>query len=160
MIKRNLLFVIAIFAVVSVHAQINKGAVLVGASSSLSFNSVSPDNGDSYTVFDLDVKGGYFIIDNLTLGLNLGYYKLDDYSLTTFGVFGRYYFMGKIFVGTGFNIVTPEGGDGQTTIPFEAGYAAFLNDFIAVEPALGLNIGEDSTSFGFRVGFTIYLNRQ
>jgi hypothetical protein len=141
-------------------AQISKGTILAGASSNLSFTSVSPDTGENYTLFDLSLKGGYFVIDNVVAGANFGYQKIDDYSVTSFGIFGRYYYQGKFFGGAGFNIITPEGSDSQTSIPFEVGYAAFINEFIAVEPSLNFSIGEDNNTFGFRVGFTLYLNRQ
>jgi hypothetical protein len=157
--KKYVFILVACLIVGSASAQINKGSVLVGASSNLSFSSISPDVGDNYSIFDLSLKGGYFFMDNLTAGINLGYQKVDDFSLTTFGLFGRYYYQGKFFGGVGFNVITYEDQDSQTVIPFEVGYAAFITDNIAIEPSLNLGIGEDNTSFGFRVGFSLYLNR-
>jgi hypothetical protein len=158
--KKYVFILVACLIVGSASAQIEKGTVLVGASSNLSFTSISPDGGDNYSVFDLSLKGGYFFMDNLTAGLNLGYQKIDDFSLTTFGLFGRYYYQGKFFGGVGFNVISYEGSDSQTSIPFEVGYAAFITPNIAVEPSLNLGIAEDSTSFGVRVGFSLYLNRK
>lgn len=99
-------------------------------------------------------------MDNLTAGLNLGYQKVDDFSISTFGVFGRYYYQGKFFGGVGFNVLKYENQDSETSIPFEVGYAAFITPNIAVEPSLNLGLFDDSTSFGFRVGFSLYLNRK
>jgi hypothetical protein len=158
--KKYVFILVACLIVGSASAQIEKGSVLVGASSNLSFSSISPDGGDSYSIFDLNLKGGYFFIDNLTAGLNLGYQKIDDFSYTTFGIFGRYYYQGKFFGGVGFNIIKPENQDSQTSIPFEIGYAAFITPNIAIEPSLNLGIFEDYSSFGFRAGFTLYLNRK
>ncbi len=158
--KKYVFIFVACLIAGSASAQINKGSVFAGASSNLSFTSISSDSGDDYSVFDLSLKGGYFFMENLTGGLNLGYQKIDDFSITTFGLFGRYYYKGKFFGGAGFNVITYENQDSQTSIPFEAGYAAFITDNIAVEPSLNLGIGEDNTTFGFRVGFSLYLNRK
>ncbi len=86
-----------------------------------------------------------------------------------FGLFGRYYYNGKIFGGIGFNSVKVKfedtSGVSESTvsvIPIEVGYAAFLNDAIAIEPALNYSIyGSDGNgaSFGFSVGLTVYLNK-
>jgi hypothetical protein len=157
--KKLLFILLAVFAAGAASAQINKGSVLVGASSNMNFTSISPDNGDNYSIFDLSLKGGYFFIDNFTVGLNLGYQKLDDFTISTFGLFGRYYYQGKFFGGVGFSVIDYENQDSQTSIPFEIGYAAFITDNIAVEPSLNLGIAEDNTSFGLRVGFSLYLNR-
>ncbi len=157
--KKLLFILLAVFAAGATSAQINKGSVLVGASSNMNFTSISPDNGDNYSIFDLSLKGGYFFMDNVTVGLNLGYQKYSDLTVSTFGLFGRYYYKGKFFGGTGFNVITYENQDSQTSIPFEVGYAAFITENIAVEPSLNLGIEENYTSFGFRVGFSLYLNR-
>jgi hypothetical protein len=140
-------------------AQISKGTILAGASSNLGFTSVSPDTGDNYSLFDLSLKGGYFVIDNVVAGANIGYHKIDTYSYTSFGLFGRYYYQGKFFGGAGFNIIKPEDSDSQFSVPFEVGYAAFINEAIAVEPSLNFSVGENSNTFGFNVGFTLYFNR-
>lgn len=158
--KKYFLITIVCLIAGSAFAQIEKGTVLAGAASNLNFTSLSPDNGDNYSIFDLSLKGGYFFMDNVTAGLNLGYQKIDDFTVSTFGLFGRYYYQGKFFGGVGFNVVKYENQDGQTSIPFEVGYAAFITRNIAVEPSLNLAIGEDNTSFGFRVGFSLYLNRR
>ena len=154
-------------------AQISKGAILMRGSSNLGFTSFNEDAGD-YTQFNLDVKGGYFIMDNLALGLNLGFSSVDlgdsgKETDTGFGVFGRYYFNGKIFGGVGFNSVKvkfeSDSFDSESTvsvIPIEVGYAAFLNDVVAIEPSVNYSIyGSDAegASFGIAVGLTVYLNR-
>lgn len=163
--KKNILTTIALAVAVAASAQIQKGTILVGAKSDLSFSSTSYDGiDDKETQFDLSVGAGYFLIDNLALGLNLGYssYKFGDVdrSVTSFGLFGRYYIQGKIFAGAGFASIKPEGGDSSTIIPLEVGYAAFITDNIAIEPALNYIIGDGSSTFGLGVGFNLYLNRK
>jgi outer membrane protein len=157
--KKLLFILFAICIAGSASAQINKGSVLVGASSNLNFSSVKFDGFERFSNFDLDVKVGYFVIDNLTVGLDLGYQKLDDFTVSSFGLFSRYYYQGKIFGGVGFNFLKYEDQDSETSIPFEIGYAAFITENIAIEPAFNLSIGENSNSYGLRVGFALYLNR-
>lgn len=171
--KKLLLTLFASVIVFATSAQISKGAILVGGSSNLGFTSYNEDAGD-YSQFNIDVKGGYFIMDNLAVGLNLGYSSADfgdsgKKTNTGFGVFGRYYFNGKIFGGVGFNSVKvkfeSDSLDSESTvsvIPIEIGYAAFLNDAIAIEPALNYSIygsDGDGASFGVNVGITVFLNR-
>jgi hypothetical protein len=166
--KKIVLTAIAACATFFASAQINQGAWLVGASSSAGFVSYNEDAGD-YSEFDITVKGGYFVIENLVAGLNLGYGKSDDVSVSLFGVFARYYVNGKIFVGAGFDSQTLDTGGSSSIkitvsqIPIEVGYAAFINDVIAVEPALNYTAyGSDGegASFGLRIGLTVYLGRQ
>lgn len=167
--KNHLLTLICIFVVVfSASAQINQGAILVGASSNLAFASESPDGGDSYSRFNLDGKAGYFFVENLAAGVRLGYDKVDDSSSFLFGVFGRYYINGAIIAGLGVstNNFDPGGASDNfsyTGINLEGGYAAFIADNLAIEPTLNLDLfsGDyDATRFGFNIGFTLYFNRQ
>lgn len=162
--KKALLTLFAAITVFAASAQIEQGTILVGASSSAGFTSYNEDAGD-YSEFNINLKGGYFVIDNLALGLNLGYQKVDEESATTFGLFGRYYVNGKIFAGLGFNSTKVDFGDfdfSVTTIPVEVGYAAFINDVVAIEPALNYSIyGGDGegASFGLSIGISVYLGR-
>src|SRR5690606_1947571 len=103
--KKGLFTLVAALGFFAASAQINQGAILVNAQSDLSFVSYSPDGNDSFSEFDLNLKGGYFVIENLAVGANLGYFKdseADD-AITSFGLFGRYYVNGKIILGAGFN---------------------------------------------------------
>lgn len=147
-------------------AQINQGAVLVGASSELNFTSYKPKNQESTSSFHFEAKAGYFVIDNLVFGLNLGYQKQEGYSSTMFGVFGRYYIHGKALVGLGYNSSKsgPNNDKATTTIvPIEVGYAAFINRIIAVEPSLRYSLysgATEASAISLLVGFTLYLNRK
>lgn len=97
-------------------------------------------NTTSTSVFNLDLKAGYFFIENFTAGLRLGYQHTSTggsgSGLTRIGVFGRYYFDGKIFAGAGITSVSPSTGNSSVEVPLEVGYAAFVTRNIAIEPAL------------------------
>ena len=167
---------VAAFVLISAgaFAQIEQGTILVGASSNLSFISQSFDGvDDKWNNFNLDVMGGYFVIENLAVGLNLGFdnttFGDSKSTVTGFGLFGRYYVNGKIFIGAGFNSNKQKDDDGLsesefsfTTIPLEVGYAAFITDNIAIEPSLNyiLESGDvEGSIFGLNVGFALYLGR-
>lgn len=157
---------VAFVGIVSANAQIEQGTILVGASSNVGFTSVSPDGGDSYSQFDLNARAGYFFIENVVGGLILDYNKVDEFSQTGFGLFGRYYINGAIILGANFTTNKRDFGSSgdasYTGLGLEGGYAAFITDAIAIEPTLNLNLysGDiDETQFGFRVGFSLYLGR-
>lgn len=163
--KKVLVTVFAILVVFAASAQISQGTILVGASTNAGYTSYNEDVGD-YSQFNISLKGGYFVAENFVLGINFGYTKIEEASETTVGAFGRYYVNGKFFAGVGFNSTSIDfGGDSNasvTTIPLEVGYAAFINDVVAIEPSLNYTIiGGDleGASFGLNIGLSIYLNR-
>jgi outer membrane scaffolding protein for murein synthesis (MipA/OmpV family) len=163
--KKGLLTLFAAVTFFAASAQINQGAILVGGSSNLAFGSYKPKDGDGITVINLDAKAGYFIIENLALGVNLGYAKFDDLSETSIGAFARYYINGKIFVGAGVNTNKSDDGDtdfSYTSVPLEVGYAAFITDDIAIEPAIMYEMqsgDQEGSAFGVNVGISFYLNK-
>jgi outer membrane protein W len=131
-------------------AQTEKGALRVGGTSNLGFFSVKPDGADkSENTFDLGVNAGYFFVDNLSvdLGVNFNSYRIDGVGTSTLGAeLGlRYYFPPKIFVGAGFDMInqkaTDVDGNMGTGVNFRAGYAAFISDRFALEPAIGYRLG-------------------
>lgn len=166
--KKVLLTVCAAFIVFAASAQIEKGTWLVGGSSDISFNSFNEDAGD-YSNFNIDLKGGYFVIDNLAVGLLIGYDKTnynadgadDSDATTTLGLFGRYYVNGKILLGA--NFASYDLGDySGTRLGLEAGYAIFLGKAVAIEPALnyGMFGGDlEGAQFGLNIGLSVFLGR-
>ena len=173
-LKKLILTVIVGSVTALCSAQIPKGTILAGASSNLGFSNYKPDGGVSTTNFNLNAKGGYFIIDNLAVGVNFGIERQDQTNSTlsagNFGVFGRYYIMGKIFAGAGIGVVNTRSDVGTVTnktnytqINLHGVYALFLNPNIAVEPALNININagvSQGVGVGLAVGFTLFLNRK
>lgn len=114
--------------------------------------------------FTLDVSagGGYFIINNLALRAQLG---LDFGNSTniSFGAGGRYYlggfFLDALLQGanTGLNIE----GKRQLELGIRGafGYAIFLNDHVAFEPAVTLEkrfVENSDVHIGLSAMFSIY----
>lgn len=154
-------------------AQTNQGNLLIGANSTSGLSFQSQDGIDDNLIsFSLNARGGYFLIDNLAAGLNLGFSSnsVGDFSSTSFslGPFARYYF-DQIFFGASFVAVNTNSDNGNgndssrngTQFNLELGYAAFLNNNVAIEPAITyLTTGGDFgglTGFALNIGFNIYL---
>jgi hypothetical protein len=181
--KKTMITMLAAIIAMTANAQINKGAWLASASSSLGFNSYSYKAGPNVSVLSTSSKGGYFFAKNFVMGTDLGYTRASSGSGTAtvivIGGFARYYLPKNIFFGAGVNSATTTMGERPTqykykttTIPFELGIAAFLGKNIAVEPSIvyikgdekggivynGLSTGATS-SIGLNVAFTAYFNR-
>ncbi|MEQ9465854.1 MAG: hypothetical protein RLN88_00500 [Ekhidna sp.] len=171
--KKSLLTVtlVAFFGVV--HAQIEKGGWLIGPNSNLGFSSTSFDgSGDNVTSFNIGGKAGYFLIDNLVAGVNVGFSSVkqgDSKSTSTqIGPFARYYVSGIFFLGASFSAASSklDSGIGEAKITynvlaFEGGYPIWIVDNIAIEPALNYTMSSgddiiDRNTFGLNIGFTLY----
>ncbi|MDE0472314.1 MAG: outer membrane beta-barrel protein [Ekhidna sp.] len=156
---------VAAFGVAS--AQTDKGRWVVGGSANLSDTSTGADG-----IFNLNIRGGYFLADNFAAGLNLIY--IDDNDVFGSRIYGigpwvRYYY-GGFYAGVGydfesvkFNVDLFDESASGTQLKLEAGYPVFIfGETVALEPSLNYWIGggdlyEDSANaFGTRVGFFLY----
>ena len=176
--KKIMILMAAAVLGTSAMAQTDQGTWMFGAGSNLGFTSGKIDNDqeDATTNIALDVRGGYFIIDNLAVGLDIGFGSQSegDYSESQIGVgpYLRYYLMeSKLFGQAGFQFQTAS-SDGDnlgsgSAIGLGAGYAAWLNDNITIEPLVSYNMtsfkyeGADESAkggnFGLMINFGIYL---
>lgn len=175
-------------------AQFNQGRYLVGGSIGFSANtSKSKTNSATNTTghstnFYLSPDAGYFIIDNLAVGAGLGLTSSsskgdgnDDSKNTTtsfsLSPFARYYldpgifFQGQIGFGSSSNKYKPDGTGTTITTKagvfdwsLAAGYAYFLNDYVAVEPMVGYSSRvsnyKDSDTKGINSGLFINVSLQ
>lgn len=179
------------------YAQFNKGRYLVGGSlgfsattSKTKTNSATNTNSHSTSLY-VSPDAGYFIIDNVAVGASLNLSTSStkgdgtDNSKTTSTNFtltpmARYYldqgifFHGQVGFGSASTKYKATGSNTTTTTKYgvfnwavAAGYAYFLNDYVAVEPMVGYSSdsfknkdadvkGIDSGIF-IRVGLQIYL---
>ncbi len=154
-------------------AQTEEGTWLTGGATTMSFSSTSIDNvDDNVNTFSLQGNAGYFLMDDLTVGLILGFSNTSQgdvtFSSTIIGPFGRYYINGTFFVGAGFGIqsASTDSGDSEVdttggSVLLEAGYPIWLNDTFAFEPSLNYAIGtggfSSSSTFTVGVGISAYL---
>lgn len=130
-------------------------------------------------------KAAYFIKDNLAIGAELevrtssskieGFDEKTTSTALAFGPFARYYFDNNLFaealVGIGSNKTSTSFGDIKSSVfvlRATAGYAFFLGDHIAIEPAINYthqtqkpknSEGDTKTILGtvfFSVGFSAF----
>ena len=169
---KKIVLILAVIGSLGVaNAQTEQGGWVIGASSNLGYSSTNFAGSDNATNFNVDGRAGYFIIDNLSLGLLLEFSRSSqgDISLTTtqIGPWARCYPGGRFFLGASFSAssTTADSGSGEVkanggNLMFEGGYPVFLGDNVAVEPALNYSIGtgdfDESSTFGAAVGFTLY----
>lgn len=108
--------------------QIEKGAWLFSGGSNLGSSSYSSTGGSSSSVFNIDLKGGCFFVDNLAGGALVNLLTSGGSTGTGIGLFARYYIQGTFFLGAGFQSWSTSGaGKSTTQIPLEAGYAVFVS---------------------------------
>lgn len=147
---------------------VGQGAWMVGGSASFSSTKLKDAN-ESSTEFILNPNLGYFIADDLAIGLGL---TLDSdspaigESTTNFalGPFIRFYFVDAIFAQAGLGLGL---GDLEyTDIDLGIGYSWFLNNSVAIEPRLFYKIhGEDgdandANTFGLSVGIQAFAHHE
>ncbi len=192
-------YLVLILSLTIVHissAQTDKGNMIVGGSLALDFDKDSRevagnsiDFGNTTTLI-LSPTVGYFVIDGLVLGAEVSFqrskFKPDQgdgestSSLFTFGPFAKYYLDNGLFgmatmaFGSGKSEFNSDGFSGESKIGIfswrvGAGYAAFLNDNVSIEPMLSygslrredkdadLETFDFDKSFTISVGFTIFL---
>ena len=111
---------------------------------------------DDGTPWNLNVGGGYFIKDNICLGLNIYAAGASGESDFSFSPFGRYYFLEHYYGGV--SLIKGYGDDGKTKYyaQLEAGYIYALNDYVAIEPNLKYLI-IDGAPLVLGVNISIYI---
>lgn len=170
---KNLLLIILFFLSTTLFAQTDKGDLLVGGN-------VGFQTGKESNLFNLSPNFGGFVSNNFALGgrLSLMSSKQGDVRTSSFGIgpFARYY-IGKAetkpFIVTEFNFLSStikatnnveikNNGIGWL---LGLGFAAFINETVAVEGVSGYNYAkfkdsEGDGGFALRLGFQVYLNRR
>ncbi len=188
---KKLLFAAAFALFATANAQTEKGSWVVGASSTLGFNSTSSKvkanghsvDGPKVSTFTITPSAGYFVIDKLAVGLDLGYnsattkFDGDKYTASTFGIMptGTYYFTDnktvKPYLGAGVGYASTKEKEGNYSVTVDGlawkvkGGIAY---FIATNTALDLGLGYTQFSnkengvttnvnnFGVNLGFSIF----
>ena len=144
-------------------AQIDKGTIYAGVTTNLNYTSTDFDLDDNLNSLNINLNGGYFLASNFLAGGTFGYSASGfgdlDNTATTLGIFLRNYLNGAVFFGLGYESFNPDEGSTLERIPVEAGYAAFLNDHVAIEPSItySFGIGDiDANAISINIGFGIY----
>ncbi len=157
-IKHFLFLLLFIFSSLGAKAQFSQGTKYVGAS--LSGIGLSYSSSQKFR-FGIDANAGYFVADCVMLRANLGYDHTKEINDVSIGVGARYYFdQCGVFLGAGveYDHFTPSSND--IMIPFEVGYAFFVNRFITIEPAIyckmSLHDFSNNSTVGAKIGLGFY----
>jgi hypothetical protein len=145
---------------------VGKSAWMIGGSAN--FTSFNYKNSDAtLTVLTIDPTLGYFIADDLAIGLNVSTLHSNSngekHSETSLGPFIRYYIADPIFIHVRVDVGLNKGAG--TLIGAKVGYSLFLNNSVAIEPAVFYDIdhfpGDASNymEFGVSLGIQAFCNR-
>jgi len=154
---------------------VGKAAWMLGGSVGFSSTKLK-DAENSTTQIYLTPNVGYFIMDDLAIGLDVAFYSEstdgDSQSNFGFGPYARYYFTDPFFIQAGYAFnASPFDSQlfqsgGGSTFQASVGYSLFLGNNVAIEPSIFINIyseDDDSvfnsfTQFGLNVGIQAFAN--
>lgn len=150
----------------SANAQINSGTIITGGFASFNHRMYNDDAKSKSTILTLQPQFGIAVVDDFVVGAWFRMSALKDISSWSVSPFIRYYmnnFYAQAGYGYSYSKVANYTSEGSI-IDFELGYAAFLNNNVALEPALyynGVFRGKQysHSDFGIKLGLQIYLNR-
>jgi outer membrane protein len=163
--KRSKIVLLAFLMIVTgyAHAQTSAGTLMAGGAIRIYSASEQSNDDYEYSEFYFSPSIGYFISDNLALGLNLGFetrkqdngFAATKYTNFSVGPFARYYkftsneqfaffAQASINFGSGKVDVTPGGESNSSSLSFNVspGFAYFFNSHWAAELSFsGLSVG-------------------
>lgn len=156
----NKFFTLLIFVLVFANllsSQTEKGTWLLGGSAAFVKSKGSGTLSIVPTV-------GYFLINHVAGGAQVNILSNKAGSYFTIGPFGRYYFYGddrgRFYAGAGLNIGGGSNTKFDTGFSLAAGYAAFLNESIAIDIGTNYNkVGSSNGIFTLGAGFQIHFMR-
>ncbi len=146
-------------------AQTEKGGWLIEANTGTATTgntSFSLSSSDGNTDWSIGADAGYFVMDNLAVKAGLGYSDAGDFAdgVLVYKIGGKYYINGQIPVGLDFTGFSSDRNDGSW-VGAQGGYAIFLGESVAIEPAVRYNFTLDESQaesiFQALVGFTLFL---
>lgn len=154
-------FFVAAFLVagfMSANAQTEKGTLLLGGN-------VSFQTSDGISYFSAAPNVGFFIANNLAIGVRGNLLTGESYTAWAVGPFVRGYFAGsekgKLFAEGGVNVGGVTDEDTEVGFGLGAGYALFLNKSVALE--FGANYAKTGSAegiFGLGIGFQIHFKNR
>lgn len=172
---------ISLLFIATSFGQTEKGSFLLGGNGSLSIKKYKSSGFDSHKIININPNFGYFIKDNLVIGIKTPLYlegfNSDIFSFK-FGInaFSRYY-----FAKTEKTSFFSSANYGLSNYQHEGSYSSYLNEYSAgiglgftyfLTKSIGFetelkydyskifnnSVGEDN--FGVNFGFQIYFNKQ
>jgi hypothetical protein len=121
-----------------------------GTSGHLTFSEGNP--------FTIEIGGGYFPVQNVLVGADLGFQKAGPFSDFYARPFARYYAFQRIFGGIGLS-ASQFASEKTLYIPeIEAGFALFLDSSLAFEPTFHYPIRENTPPY-LTLNVSIFFSR-
>jgi hypothetical protein len=156
---KRTVFLALLFLSIQASAQLDKNTMMAGGS--LVFNKYTPKGGGTSTTYFLyNPNFGYFVADNFVVGAGIGFNAYGSgNNIVHFSPYLRY-FVKKFYLQTKFDYGRSN-SQNNSNLSFDLGYALFLNDNVALEPAFyfSQNLNGQGSNLGFKMGFQIYFNR-
>ncbi len=141
-------------------AQFTQGNAFLGASLTGLDLSYSKDQKFG---FGLEAKAGYFITDDIMLQAEAGFdIRKEEFESIFVAAKGRYYVKDKLYLGAGAKLQHRYKNYNDFIITPEVGYSYMLNDMVAIEPAIYVDLSTNNfskyTKVGLKVGVGIFLD--
>ena len=135
-------------------SQTDKGTVLLGGGATFTTS-------DGTSVFNATPTIGFFVLNDVVIGAGFDWYTTKGASSWALGPFIRLYLFGndrgKFIVQSGVNVGGAKNSDTAFGFDVAAGYAAFLNESIALELLAGYTkTGDTKGIFTLGAGFQIH----
>ena|SRR5688572_14103348 len=162
-ISLSLVAFLCISQAVSAQA-VNQGAWMVGGNAGFTSTKFKGADESNTTLF-LNPNLGYFIADDLAIGLNLNLTSANEVTTFGLGPFVRFYFADAIFAQAGVDLGL--GDDEFTAFHVGVGYSWFVDNSVAIEPTLfyrshGVDLPDDLGDFsviGLSIGIQAFVDR-
>ena len=155
--KPSAVLVLLLLATIPVYAQrkkpnTEKGIFFLkgGSSGQLSLEEGKP--------FSINLGAGYFFLQNLMAGVDAGYARAGEFDDFYARPFARYYVARRVFAGAGLSAYQPIEGEIEYVPDIEAGFALFLDSYIAFEPTIHYPIQDGSKPY-FSLNVSIFFSR-
>lgn len=156
--KKILTALLVFFVALQADAQFQQGTKYVGAS--LSNLGMSYSKKSEFR-FGVNADAGYFFVDNWMLHADVGYEHTkatDDFFA---GASLRYYIkQNGLYLSAGAEYAHKTKSDNDLYVPVEIGYTFYLNNKVAIEPAvyykMSTNDFADGSTVGLRLGLGYY----
>lgn len=144
---------------------VGKESWMIGGSAGFSSQKYKNDEKSS-SILNISPSAGYYFADDFAFLLGISFYSIsyDGSSTSSFNLAPgvRYYVTDPIFIQADASFGLDDGGG--SVFGISVGYSWFLNNSIAIEPALFFNSANnegdnfDYTAFGLSIGIQAFLH--
>ncbi len=157
---RKLIVLFSLTLTFGINAQIEGGTMIAGGNAYFN-HYINRSQDVQRTSVVISPQFGLAFADNFIAGAYFSFSSFSDVSSWGVGPFVRYYYK-NLYAQAGYGYNRTESFQ-QSVADISLGYAIFLNDYVALEPALYYNqyfaSGFAGSDLGLKIGFQIYFNR-